>query len=197
MEVTATLKFVRPCLGNVRRPDYDRMQRDQDGKVIFLQSWWRAAFAQAAKAMSRYYKFVDMIHPGLTVEGEVSRIKRWYGAKKYKVHEGFDAGAVIQVSFLLPTELSQAEFSELLVATGEYIGMSPYGHRTGAYGHFKLMGVRKGGISINPESGQSAADSTSVSGHPRSSADVQTPPAARTKCSRHRVRDDGAVRGQG
>ena len=177
MEVTATIKFTRPSLGSVRRPDYDRMQRDQDGNVIFLQSWWRAAFAQAAKALSKYYKYVDMIHPGLTVEGKLSRIKRWYAQKRYKVHEGFAAGTVVQVSFLLPTELSQEEFSELLVATGEYIGVSPYGWKTGQYGHFKLLGVRKGGIRFNSEGGKSASDSASVSGHLGSGADVQTPPA--------------------
>jgi len=172
VEITATIKFSRPCLGNVRRPDYDRMQRDQEGNVIFLQSWWRSALAQAAKALSRHYKYIDMIHPGLTVVGKLTKIKRWYGQRRYKVHEGFDVGTVVQVSFLLPPELSQAEFSELLVTTGEYIGISPYGWQSGMYGHFKLMGVRKGGICINPESGQPAADNTSVSGHPRSGADV-------------------------
>jgi len=146
VEVTATIKFSRPCLGNVRRPDYDRMQRDQEGNVIFLQSWWRAAFAQAAKATSRYYKFVDLIHPGLTVEGAVSRIKRWYGQRKYKVHEGFDVGAVVRVSFLLPPTLSIDEFTDLLETTGKYIGISAYGWRD-KYGLFKVLEVAPTGRS--------------------------------------------------
>jgi len=197
VEVTATLKFTRPCLGNVRRPDYDRMQRDQDGNVIFLQSWWRAAFAQASKALSKYYRYVDMIHPGLTVEGKLTKIKRWYSQKRYKVHEGFAVGAVVQVSFLLPTELSQDEFAELLKATGEYIGFSPYGWRVGMYGHFKLLGVRRGGIRNDQKGGQPVAGDPGVSGHSRPGADVQTPQAARAERPQHEVRDDDAVRGKG
>jgi len=140
VEVTAKLRFVRPSLGSVRRPDYDRMQRDQDGAVIFLPSWWRAAFAQAAKALSKYYKYVDMIHPGMRVDGNLSKIKRWYGSKKFKVHEGFAVGTVVRASFLIPTALSQNEFTELLEAVGEYIGISPYGWRD-QYGLFKVLEV--------------------------------------------------------
>jgi len=197
VEVTASLQFTRPSLGNVRRSDYDRMQRDQDGNVIFLPSWWRAAFAQAAKAISKYYKFVDMIHPGLPVIGTLSRVKRWYSSKRYKIHEGFAVGTKVQVSFLLPNELSQNEFAELLEATGSYIGMSPYGWKTGMYGHFKLLEVRKGGIRSNQEGGQSAADNASVSGHTGSSADVQASPAGGTERPQHDVRTDDAVRGEG
>ena len=194
MEVTATLKFTRPCLGSVRRQDYDRMQRDQDGNVIFLPTWWRAAFAQAAKAISKYYRFVDQIHPGLTIDGNLSKIKRWYGQKKYKMHEGFGVGTVVQVSFLIPNELTQNEFAELLEATGSYIGISPYGWKTGMYGHFKLLGVRKGGLNHqHSKSGQPAADHAGVSGHSGSSADVQETPAGRPERGAHDVRDGEAV----
>jgi len=140
VEVTATIEFVRPCLGSVRRPDYDRMHRDQDGNVIFMPSWWRAAFAQAAKALSKYYKFVDMIHPGMQVVGKVTRIKRWYGQNKFKLHEGFDVGAVVSVSFLIPSALTLNEFTEWLEATGAYIGLSAYGWKD-KYGLFKVLSV--------------------------------------------------------
>lgn len=197
MEVTATLQFTRPCLGNVRRPDYDRMNRDPDGNVIFLPSWWRAAFAQAAKAISKYYKFVDMIHPGLPVTGKLSRVKRYYGAKKFKVHEGFDVGTTVTVNFLIPSGLSQSEFAELLEATGSYIGMSPYGWKTGMYGHFKLLGVRKSGISFYQEGGQPPENRSGVSGHPRTSPDIPTAKAGGSERQKCDVRDDDAVRGEG
>lgn len=172
MEVTATLKFTRPCLGSVRRSDYDRMQRDQDGNVIFLPTWWRAALAQAAKAISKYYKYIDQIHPGLPVDGNLSKIKRWYGQKKYKLHEGFSVGTVIRVSFLIPNELTQNEFAELVEATGAYIGISPYGWKQ-KYGLFKLLEVRRGGLhDKHSESGQPPADRAGVSGHTGSGADV-------------------------
>lgn len=196
--MTATLKFTRPCLGNVRRSDYDRLQRDHDGNVTFLPTWWRAAFAQAAKAISKYYKFIDQIHPGLVVDGKVSKIKRWYGQNRFKIHEGFNVGAVVRVSFLIPTELSQNNFAELLEATGAYIGVSPYGWKTGMYGHFKLLGVRRGGLNHNhPEGGQPAEGAAGVSGHPRSGADVQAAPAEGSERPEHALRDDEDVRGEG
>jgi hypothetical protein len=197
MEATATLRFVRPCLGSVRRPDYDRLQRDQDGNVIFLPTWWRASLAQAAKAISKYYKYVDQIHPGLTVEGTISMIKRWYAPKKYKLHEGFDVGTVIRASFLIPNELTLGEFAELLEAVGEYIGFSPYGWKD-QYGLFRLLEVRQGGLNHqHPEGGQPSADHAGVSGHLGAGADVQASTAGRTERPRHDVRDDETVRGTG
>lgn len=218
VEVTATLKFTRPCLGNVRRTDYDRMQRDPEGCVIFMPTWWRAALAQAAKAINRYYKYVDLIHPGLVVEGTLTKIKRWYGAKKYKVHEGFSVGATVQASFLLPNDLSLNAFAELLEATGLYIGMSPYGWKD-KYGLFSVVSVtpanRRSNVRLeagdngpekkealkhdsdNPKGGQPAEDPAGVSGHPRAGADVQAAPSARGERQNDALRDDEAVRGEG
>ena len=145
MEVVAQLEFTTPCLGNVRRPDYDRMLRDRDGLVIFMTSWWRAAFAKAATALSRYHRLVDKIHPALQVEGEVSRIKRFYGPRmmSFKTHEGFDIGAVVQCRFILPHGMTIEQFTVLLEAVGDYICISPYGWQTGNYGHFKVLGVTR------------------------------------------------------
>lgn len=165
-EVTAVIQFTRPCLGNVRRPDFDRMQRDQDDVVIFMATWWRSAFLKAAKAINRYYDHVDKIHPALQVYGKVSRIKRRYGkdANQFKAHEGFDTGTIVEASFLIPANMSIDEFIELMRATGLYIGVSPYGWKTGAYGHFKLLEVRKGGSRNNTKSGQPAPDHSGNSG---------------------------------
>jgi hypothetical protein len=157
MEVTARISFTRPCLGNVRRSDYDRMPRDGDGTVIFMVTWWRAAFARAAKNINRYYSLVDKIHPALQVRGEVTRYKRWYnGGKKHTIHECFDVGSTVEASFLIPTEMRLEEFIELLEATGLYIGISPYGWKTGMYGHFRVLEVRKGGPSTHKESRDAA-----------------------------------------
>lgn len=171
MEVTARICFSRPCLGNVRRPDYDRMPRDSEGDVIFMVTWWRAAFAKAAKAINRFYSLVDKIHPALQVYGEVTKFKRWYnGGKKFTVHECFDVGCTAEVSFLIPNEMTVSEFVELLEATGLYIGISPYGWRTGLYGHFKVLEVRKGGPSTHQEGGGTTSDISSDDGSVRAGA---------------------------
>lgn len=162
MEVTARICFTLPCLGNVRRPDYDRMPRDSAGEVIFMVTWWRAALAKAAKAINRFYSLVDKIHPALQVRGTVGRHKRWYnGGKKFTEHECFDIGCVAEASFLIPNEMKLEEFAELLEAAGAYIGVSPYGWRTGRYGHFRLLEVRKGGPGTHKESRDGAADLSS------------------------------------
>lgn len=141
MEVTARITFTRPCLGNVRRPDYDRMPRDSTGEVIFMATWWRAAFAKAAKAINRFYSLVDRIHPALQVHGEVTRYERWYnGGKRSTIHECFGVGTTVEVSFLIPSEMRLEDFAELLEATGLYIGVSPYGWRE-QYGLFRVLSL--------------------------------------------------------
>jgi hypothetical protein len=145
MEVVARLEFTTPCLGNVRKPDYDRMLRDRDDQVIFMPSWWRAAFAKASTALSRYHRLVDKIHPALQVEGRVTQIKRFFGRQMdgCKTHEGFDTGAVVTFRFILPYGMTIGQFTELLEAVGDYIGISPYGWKTGDYGHFKVQEVAR------------------------------------------------------
>lgn len=167
MEVTAKLEFVRPCLGNVRQPDYDRMERDQDGNVIFLPTWWRAAFATAAKAINKHHKLVDNIHPALQVYGSVTRVERRYAEQRgdikqqrVRVHEAFDVGAVVECSFMLSSGMTVNHFTELLEAVGTYFGVSPYGWRTGLYGFFKVLEVRKGGCSSRKEGRKPAAGDT-------------------------------------
>ena len=159
MEVTARICWTSPSLGNVRRPDYDRMPRDSTGEVIFMVTWWRAALAKAAKAINRFYALVDKIHPAMQVYGQVGRFKRWYnGGKKYTEHECFDVGSVVEVSFLIPSEMRLEEFAELFEATGLYIGISPYGWKTGRFGHFRVLEVRKGGPSTHKEGRNAVAD---------------------------------------
>ena len=159
MEVVARLEFTTPSLGNVRKPDYDRMSRDRDGKVIFMTSWWRAAFTKASTALSRYHRLVDKIHPALQVEGPVSRIKRPFGSQmdRIKVHEGFDIGARVTFRFILPYGMTIEQFAELLETVGDYIGISAYGWKTGDYGHFKVLEVARRARSPHQEGGASTA----------------------------------------
>lgn len=163
MELTVRIRFTTPCIGNVRRNDYDRMQRDTDGNVIFMPTWWRSAFLQAAQSLNKYHDKIKQIRASLRVYGTLSRIKRRYGgaAHAYKIHEGYDVGAELEVNFLLPVGMTMEEFGELLEVTGEYVGVSPYGWADG-YGHFDVLEVRRGGHRRDKEVGQRTADSTSA-----------------------------------
>jgi len=182
MEVIASLKFTTPCLGNIRKLDCDLMQRDSDGKPIFLSTWWRAAFAQAAKAINRYHRYVDQIHAALQVEGDIVRIKRRYGKRPtdFKWHEGFAVDSVAVVRFAIPNAMTSDQFTELLEALGDYIGISPYGWKKGDYGHFKVLGVRSvaGGTSSK---GRDSAASDPGSRCATPSVDVREKSAGRRK----------------
>ena len=163
MEVVARLEFTTPCLGNVRHADCDLMQRDRDGNVIFMPSWWHAAFSKAAKAINRYHRLIDKIHPSLQVEGAVTRIKRYYGGQPAacKLHEGFDIGAVVTFRFILPHGMTLEQFTELLETVGDYICVSPYGWQTGNWGHFKVLEVKRRARSASKKSGQPATSNPS------------------------------------
>jgi hypothetical protein len=145
MEVIASLRFNTPCLGNVRRPDRDLMERDPDGMVIFMPTWWRFAFRDAARMLNRFQKQVDCIKPALAVEGEVKVFSRQFGERPedYKEHEAFIAGDTLVCRFMLDG-IKLGSFRELLETVGKYQGMSPYGFKDG-FGRFSVMEVRRAG----------------------------------------------------
>jgi hypothetical protein len=142
MEVIAKIEFTTPCLGGVRRDDCDLMQRDRDGNVIFMPSWWKAALTKAAKALSKYHRMVEHIYPALVLNGQTTIIRRQFGPKPkdFKCHEGFDTGASVTCGFTIPYGTTIEQFTELLEAVGMYIGVSPYGWQTN-YGRFRVLSV--------------------------------------------------------
>lgn len=177
MEVIARIRFTTPCLGNVRRSDYDRMTRDAEGRIIFMPTWWRAALGQAARAISRYQDYVKQIMPALPIEGKLSRVSRRYGKgpNDLKVHEGYDAGAVVTVRFAIPNRMHIRQFTELLDAVGQYVGISPYrGGGKGDYGFFKILEVSKVGASTYSKSRRRSTDNTPFHGDSSSGATVHT-----------------------
>lgn len=138
MLVNVTLRFLTPCLGRIRDAICDKMHRDVDGKVIFLQTWWLSCLTYAAKALNKHHKTVTFIQVSPLVSGETKIFKRYYSADKYTSHEAFLNGDTIDVSFCLPPGLSIPDFLELLDVGGRYVGISPYGHRED-YGRFTVV----------------------------------------------------------
>lgn len=185
MELVAKLRFTTPALGNVRRDDYDRMLRDSDGNVIFMPSWWRAAFTQAATAISRYHHYVNQIFAAPPIGGQLSQVERRYGKEPgdVKVHEGFDVGTVVTVRFAIPGKMHIRQFIELLEAVGTYIGISPYGWRRASYGHFQILEVRKVGASNNKKGRRSYSGNTAVQGAAGAGPEVSETSAKGGECS--------------
>jgi len=139
-EVAIKIKFITPCLGHIRRNDYDRFERDGEGAVIFMASWWREVLRYGAQALGKHQKLVNDVRMHAKIIGEVRRFKRYFGEGRYKEHESFLKGDTIFVKAMLPTGLPAEDFEEILRLAGNYRGMSPYGWKDG-YGQFECEGV--------------------------------------------------------
>ena len=134
------LKFTTPSLGNVRGEVLDKMLRDPEGDVIFLQSWWRAVLSYGAQAYNRFEKEIDLVQTDPKVKGELSTYRRYWKPNEFKMHEAFLSGTEIEVRFCLPRAIGLEEFKALLTLAGRYVGVSPYGHKQD-YGRFLVLSV--------------------------------------------------------
>ena len=150
MQVTATIRFLTPSLGNCRNERRDKMLRDQQGRVLYLQSWWRAGLGYAAQALSRFEPDVINIQADPVVEGHPEIYRRYYSESGFKEHEAFLAGAEMKVKFCLPNRISPEDFKELLTVAGRYVGISPYGYRHD-FGRFEV-------VTVEPYHGTKSAD---------------------------------------
>lgn len=155
--VVVRIRFTTPCLGNIK----DNAQggrlchlRDGAGRVVFLQSWWDSAMAQAARAYGRHGKAVRKIRWSPIVDGVTHVFTRYYKRDTYRKHDAFRAGDEIAVKAMVPTEIPTADFRELVSVLGEYFGISPFRHpggtqnrtidgRDGGFGRFEVVGVKE------------------------------------------------------
>lgn len=156
-EVSIRLRFVRECLGSVkRRKAHDQvifcMPRDHRERVMFLPSWWGNLMKYAAKVSNLGHSDVrkidwDPIIDGaprhnwrrIVVPAAADKRKR----ARYAVHEAFPPGAVIGVKAVLPDGLSVDSFQELLTIAGTYKGVSPFQSEAENYGTFEVVSVKK------------------------------------------------------
>jgi len=139
-EVAVKIKFITPCLGGIRRPDYDRFERDGSGAVIFMASWWRRILVYGAKAFGKHQKLVRQVRMNSRIEGHVQRFKRFYAANRWTEHEAFMTGDEIVIRAMLPNGLPPNEFRTIINLAGEYRGISPYGWQDG-YGRFEVSAL--------------------------------------------------------
>jgi len=138
IQTTVNIKFLTPCLGNVRKPDYDRFERSGTGAVTFLQSWWRETLSYGARALGKFQDSVlqTRIHPHIV--GEVRRYKRYYNANQFTEHEAFLTDDVVSINAIIPDGMTEEDFKQILKLAGNYKGISPYGWREG-YGRFTVV----------------------------------------------------------
>jgi hypothetical protein len=139
-EVRVTIKFITPCLGGVRRPDYDRFLRNNDGQIIFMGAWWQKLFEYGAKAYGRQQKLVRKIDVHPIIEGEPQRYRRFWTDTDFKEHEAFLIDSQIIVRMMLPSGLSVEDLRHIMDTAGQYQGISPYGWKHN-FGRFTVVDV--------------------------------------------------------
>lgn len=139
-EIVVKLRFITPCLGNIRRNDCDAFERDASGNVVFRHTAWYNVLAYGAQALSKHQALISQVRSHPQILGVTSTIKRWYDDNAYRRHEGFGAGAEIIARFMLPTGIPTEDFIAILNLAGAYYGLSPYGWQYG-YGKFEAEQV--------------------------------------------------------
>lgn len=146
-EITVKIKFTKACLGNVKRyitqgskkwPCF-YMPRTPDGSVRFEANWWKHSIRFAAEVLCRHQRSVSKIHFDVAITGQPEAdtdmfYKRYFAAKKFVKHEAFREGEVVGVNCLVPSDISDDDFQQLMDLVGRYKGISPYGPRE--YGFF-------------------------------------------------------------
>ncbi len=145
-EAVVKIRFVSPCLGNVKASDVSGrffLPRNVQGFVQFMPSWYAANARLAAKLLGRHQDDVKDIHWGDALEhGESRWFRRYYvnsnGKERYCVHEAFLAGDMVSFRCAVPSVISDEDLRELLVYAGRYSGLSPW-RQDHSYGRFDVI----------------------------------------------------------
>jgi hypothetical protein len=158
-ELTVRMRFVKPCLGNIKGGGGRfLLPRDPAGAISFPPAWHAAnvRFAYAALAVS---------DPALTaLKADLGRVrwepaiasapsrvvwhKRHSQGASYALHEAIPAGEAVSFSCHVPDAVPDKAVQDLLVYAGRYRGLSPW--RPGDFGHYEL-------VSLSPTPNQGAS----------------------------------------
>lgn len=149
-ELTVRLRFVKHCLGQVRkftwrdgrRRNYFLLPRSPTGKIVFMPSWWQSVLVKSAEVLCRHQEAVKGIRFGLEVEGTPPEAfyRHYTAPNRFSVHEAFWPGDEIVVTCVIPSSISEVDFKALMQIAGKYFGISPaypYEH-----GFFTVQGVK-------------------------------------------------------
>jgi hypothetical protein len=147
-ELTVQVRFKKHSLGNHRDPEGGKMRllRSPAGRVLFMATWHRANMRFAAQVLNRHQDRVDRIHwdPESDSGDRVCLFRRYYttkgGKRRFAVHEAFPPGHVIGLNVVVPAEIGDEDFWQLLVVAGQYRGISQYGPTQ--WGFFEVESIR-------------------------------------------------------
>jgi hypothetical protein len=152
-EITITLRFNRVCLGGAKKRRNGQVifcfERDPSDRVMFMSSTWLSCMRYAAKLSNRHHAAVKKIDWCPVVLGEPR--KDWRRTiltpndngmrSHYALHEAFRPGDTIELSAVLPDEISVDDFVHLLTLVGKYRGFSPFNNSQEKYGTFEVITV--------------------------------------------------------
>ena len=150
-ELTATLRFVEPCLGNQKLNDGTGrfvFSRSPSNQIIFLATWHQANMRLAAQLLGRHQEEVKKIFWDIHIEGRLYK-DRWHrvyyrsansNRRRYSLHEAFFPGQTVSVNCIVPVKISDEDFWRLMQKAGQYKGLSPW--KPGEFGKFEVVSIR-------------------------------------------------------
>lgn len=171
-ELSVRIKFTSPCLGKVKK--HHRVQgklrnhfllpRNPEGKIVFMNTWWQAVLAQAARILCRHYGEVKKIRFAMEVDGKPRTLEegevtdersgksrtvlkghyhRYYEESRFSKHEAFFPGTVVGLTCVVPQTIGDEDFRRLMELAGKYSGISP--GLPGKFGFFTVESIRPTG----------------------------------------------------
>jgi hypothetical protein len=147
LQANLHIKFVTPCLGNVRKLNApDEFQKDHQGRILFLPAWWHPLSTFGSKLFSKHQREVKKIKWDPVVKivsGKIGSYQRFYSPTDFKVHEALLPGTEIQIKVVLPSSIPLDDFKSIMELAGKFQGFSPYGHGE-RFGYFEVISVIKG-----------------------------------------------------
>lgn len=174
-ELSVRIRFTAPCLGNsklvrTRRRAGKRkkstvflLPRNNEGRVVFSQSWWTIILRKAADILCHFQQDVSQIRFDRVVDGKPSLAepdlyRRYYLRNQFSLHEAFAEGDVVGLSCVIPERISQDDFWRLLSTAGKFYGISPAKH--GEFGFFEVVSLSVATGMINRASSDAEEESS-------------------------------------
>ena len=142
-DVTFTIEVISHILANGIGPngETDAFQRDNKNALVFQQSAFYSAFAQAIDlARVRGIKPAD-INMNLSVPAATEQYERRYQGDRYRWHEAIMPGTKVTFEAVVADHVTESSLHLILERMGKYVGFSPYGHKLG-YGKFSVIEVK-------------------------------------------------------
>lgn len=150
-ELTVRIRFVTPCLGNVKELPSGRyrLPRSPDRKrILFQATWHHTNMALAAQLLGRHQDAVKQILWDVFVDGQPRKYDGWHpiyytnsGSRtRHVLYEAFLVGQTIGLNCTVPPSISDEDFWSLMQKAGQYRGLSP--HRPEEFGRYEVVGIR-------------------------------------------------------